>query len=326
MVIGTASTVTSKEDISSNDNIILLNDNIILLNDNIISSNDNIIPKNDNIISSNDISCFHCHSTEVQQFQKSVHSDKISCVDCHGGDIAINGSLVSADAMDKSFTGVPTRVNITTLCSKCHSKTVDLYKESVHWKGLSNGRDNAASCLDCHETHNILSYKDPKSMTYQDNVSSLCAGCHENQTKMQAWYYGIETDRFDTYKKSYHYKAAILGGTGGKATGGTERSLATCPDCHENHNTKNGSDPGSAIYPANLVKTCEKEGCHYEQEALIYGGKVHEGQSVYLASTKIDLKSIVTYFYIAMIIFELCFSIGLIALGIYSQIDIKKRH
>jgi hypothetical protein len=291
--------------------IIILFSFMVIFTASTVTSKENMI--------SNDISCFHCHSNEVQQFQKSMHSDKISCVDCHGGDIAIDGSTISVNVMYNNFTGTPSRVNTTELCSRCHSKTVDLYKESVHWKELTNGREGAASCIDCHGTHNILSYKDPKSATYKDNIPELCAGCHENQTKMQAWYYGIKTDRFDTYKNSYHYRAAILGG-------GKEKSLATCNDCHENHNTKNESDPSSAIYPANLVKTCEKEGCHSEQKALIYGGKVHEGQSVYLSSTKIDLKSLVTYFYIVMIIFELCFSIGLIALGIYSQIDIKKRH
>lgn len=122
-----------------------------------------------------------------------------------------------------------------------------------------------------------------KSVTHSENIPQLCASCHENQTKMQAWYYGIQTDRFDTYKNSYHYKAIILGG-------GKYKSLATCNDCHENHNTKNESDPSSAIYSANFVKTCEKEECHSEQKALIYGGKVHEGQSVYLSSTKIDMK------------------------------------
>ncbi len=271
-----------------------------------------------------DISCFHCHSTEVEQFRNSMHSDKISCVDCHGGDKTVNGSLVSKDVMYKNFTGIPSKINTTELCVKCHSKTVELYEDSVHWKGLTNGREGAASCLDCHGNHSILSYKDPKSMTYRDNVPQLCANCHENQIKMQAWYYGIATDRFDTYKKSYHYKAIILGGTGGKDdVSGKQKSFATCPDCHENHNTKNESDPSSAIYPANLAKTCEKEGCHSQQKALIYGGKVHEGQSVYLLS--IDMKSLVTYFYVAMIIFELCFTFGLIALGVYSQIDIRKR-
>lgn len=271
--------------------------------------------KNDTI---KDISCFHCHSTEVEQFQNSVHSANISCVDCHGGDNTVNGTLVSVGVMTINFTGVPSRINITKLCANCHNKTVELYEESVHWSKLTSGDKNAPSCLDCHGVHNILSYKDPLSTTYVDKIPQLCAGCHDNKTKMQAWYYGIATDRFDTYKKSYHYKASILGG--GKA-----KSFATCNDCHENHNTKNQTDPTSAIYPANLVKTCEKEGCHSGQNAQIYGGKVHEGQSVYLLSTKIDLKSIVTNFYIVMILFELSFTFGLIVLGIYSQVDIRKR-
>ncbi len=268
--------------------------------------------------SQEDISCFHCHSAEVEQFETSMHGGKVLCVDCHGGDTTINGSLVSIDAMNKNFSGFPSRMNITELCNKCHNRIVSLYKESIHWKKLESGRENAASCIDCHDMHNVLSYKDPKSMTHSDNIPQLCASCHENQTKMQAWYYGIQTDRFDTYKNSYHYKAIILGA-------GKEKSLATCNDCHENHNTRNRTDPLSAIYPANLGKTCEKEGCHSKQNALIYGGSVHEGKSVYLISNKIDLKSMVTYFYLIMIIFELCFSTGLIMLGIYSQIDIKKR-
>lgn len=272
--------------------------------------------KNDTI--EKDISCFHCHSTEVGQFQNSVHSGNISCVDCHGGDKTVNGPLVSVDVMDRNFTGIPSRINITKLCAKCHNKTVELYEESVHWNKLTNGRENAPSCLDCHGVHNILSHKDSQSTTYVDKIPQLCANCHENQTKMQAWYYGIATDRFDTYKKSYHYKASILGG-------GTKRSLATCNDCHENHNTKNQSDPTSAIYPANLAKTCEKEGCHSGQNIQIFGGKVHEGQSVYLLSTKIDLKSIIIYFYMVMILFELSFTFWLIILGIYSQVDIRKR-
>lgn len=270
-----------------------------------------------------DMSCTHCHSKEVKDFQKGVHFDKISCIDCHGGDISINGT-VSIYAMNKNFTDVQTKTNIINICSDCHSDAVKLYKESVHYNILRE--KGVASCTDCHNTHDILSYKDPNSTTYFENVPTLCANCHENQTKMSAWYYGIKTDRFDTYKKSYHYKAIILrkGSANERLSGG--RGLATCSDCHENHNTRNESDPNSAIHTTNLVTTCQKSGCHAEQQALIYGGKVHEGQSVYLLSTKIDLKALVTYFYIAMIIFELGFTLGLIALGIYSKIDIKKRH
>lgn len=262
-----------------------------------------------------DVSCINCHPDEAKEFQKSVHYDTILCTDCHGGNITIN-QTISMDSMHDNFKGVPMKIDMIEICSNCHNNVTKEYKQSTHWNALEE--KGVASCTDCHGTHNIISYKDPNSMTYFENVPLLCSNCHENQTKMQAWYYGIKTDRFDTYKKSYHYKAMILGG-------GKEKSLATCPDCHENHNTKNESDPESAIYPANLVKTCEKSGCHTEQKSLIYGGKVHEGRSVYILSTNIDLKRLITYFYIVMIMFELTFTLGLIFLGTYSKVEIRKR-
>jgi hypothetical protein len=261
-----------------------------------------------------DISCFHCHSKQVTEFSKSIHFNKnISCEDCHGGEVNITGAAISVNAMNTDFKGVPNRNNITNYCSKCHSEAARLYKESIHWEELQKGRAEAASCIDCHGTHDILSSKNPQSRTYSTNVPLMCAGCHENQTKMSAWYYGIKTDRFDTYKRSFHYKALLSGGKG----------LATCPDCHENHGTKNETDPASAIYSANLPATCGKAGCHPMQNSHIYGGKVHEGQSVYLLS--IDAKKLVTYFYIAMILFELSFTLGLIFFGISSKLEIRRR-
>ena len=261
-----------------------------------------------------DVSCFHCHSKQVNELMESVHFNKnISCIDCHGGEIHVNGSTISVNVMSTNFTGVPTRTNISDLCSTCHREETRLYKESIHWKELEKGHAIAATCTDCHGTHDILSSKNPESMTYSGNVPQLCASCHENQTKMSAWYYGIQTDRFDTYKNSYHYKALISGGKG----------VATCPDCHENHDTKDQSDPTSSIYPANLPSTCGKPGCHPGQSKLIYGGKIHEGQSVYLLS--IDAKKLVTYFYILMILFEVAFTLGLISLDINSKFEIKRR-
>ncbi len=261
-----------------------------------------------------DISCYHCHSSQVKEFEKSIHFDKnISCTDCHGGEMNISGAAVSISAMYTDFKGVPTRTNITNFCSKCHGEAARLYKESVHWKELEKGVTIAATCTDCHGVHDILPHKNPNSSANPENVPLLCANCHENQTKMSAWYYGIKTDRFDTYKRSYHYKALLSGGKG----------LATCPDCHENHDTKNESDPTSAIYPANLPATCGKAGCHPGNSALITGGKVHEGRSVYLFF--IDGKKLVTYFYIVMILFELTFTLGLIFLGITSKFELRRR-
>jgi len=262
-----------------------------------------------------DASCSHCHTRQVSEFEKSVHfNNNISCTDCHGGNIKINGSVVSIDVMSKDFVGSPSRTNLTTFCSKCHEQETKMYEKSIHWKMVEEGMAGAASCIDCHGVHTILSFKNMDSPTFVDNIPLMCADCHENQTKMQAWYYGIKTDRFDTYKKSYHYKSYLGGG----------RLLATCSDCHENHDTKPEDDPESAINPANLPATCGKIGCHPgANNVYVYGGRIHEEQSVNFFF--IDVKTLVTYFYIIMILFELAFTFGLIFLGITSGLDIGRR-
>jgi len=261
-----------------------------------------------------DISCYHCHPAQVNEFRASIHFNKNTCADCHGGDVNINGSVVSINVMHTNFTGTPSPVNVTNFCSKCHGNETRVYEDSIHWQRLREGR-TSASCTDCHGIHNILSSKNPNSSTYSANVPETCAKCHENQTKMQALYYGIRTDRFDTYKKSFHYKSYAGGG----------RLLASCSDCHENHDTRQESDPKSAINPANLPSTCGKSGCHPgANNVFIRGGKIHEEQSVYLLS--LDAKRLVTYFYILMILFELTFTIGLIFLGITSNFEIRRRH
>jgi len=261
-----------------------------------------------------DISCFHCHSKQVNEFQKSVHLNKNTCADCHGGEINVSGT-VSTGAMYGNFTGVPSRTEIASLCSKCHGEAARLYKESIHWKELEKGVAIAATCTDCHGARGILASKNPDSPANPENVPLLCAKCHENKTKMQAWYYGIKTDRFDTYKKSYHYKAYVSSG----------KVLATCSDCHENHDTRPASDPKSAINPVNLPATCGKTGCHQGAgNAIFYGGRVHEEQSADLYF--IDVKKLVNYFYIIMILFELTLTFGLIFLGISSKYELRRRH
>jgi hypothetical protein len=259
--------------------------------------------------SSEDVSCFHCHPMQVQEFVKSAHFNNISCTDCHGGSANIS-NVISINAM-ANITSI-SKENMTNICSNCHLNESKQYKQSIHWNQFEKGVTIAATCTDCHSNHDIQSSKEHNSSTNPSNVPLLCAQCHENQTKMQAWYYGIKTDRYDTYKNSFHYKALLLGNKG----------VATCQDCHENHDTRNQSDPLSTIYPANLKDTCGKQGCHPREDVLIIG-KVHEGTSINFYN--IDVKKLITYFYLVMIAFELIFTLGLISLSISSQYSITKR-
>ena len=221
-----------------------------------------------------DISCFHCHALQVKEFETSVHYNRgISCTDCHGGDLSISGSIVSVNVMHTNFTGVPSRINSTNSCSKCHPESTEKYKNSIHWKELQRGVTIAATCTDCHGIHEIRAIVDNKSLSNHQNSPATCAKCHSNKEMMSAWYYGIKTDRMDTYKESFHWKA-LKNGYG---------IVATCADCHENHLTKSHTDPTSTTYPQNLPGTCGKANCHpgVKFDAEIAAGLVHDKESLH---------------------------------------------
>jgi nitrate/TMAO reductase-like tetraheme cytochrome c subunit len=223
-----------------------------------------------------DVQCYHCHDEQVKEFQKNVHREHgMTCTDCHGGLKFANASVISREAMSGTFRGAPTRAETAEFCSKCHEKEAADFEESEHWKELQKGHKEAATCTDCHGTHNILPIDDPESPTNHENIAITCAKCHADPNITSIWYYGIKSDRFDTYKESYHWKALERG----------YKVVASCPDCHENHATKPAEDPTSSINPNNLAKTCEKTGCHEgaSLNAKVALGLVHDRESYHTA-------------------------------------------
>ena len=226
-----------------------------------------------------DVSCYHCHTKVVNEFRNNIHYDKgFNCASCHGGAEKSNSSLISNTVMSGDFVGRPTRNNITGICSKCHVKETEDYKTSIHWDAIQKGHPEAATCTDCHGTHEIRAIKDPNSSSNHHNSPVTCAKCHSNNEMMSAWYYGIKADRFDTYKESFHWRALDRGYT----------LVATCADCHENHKTKSHTDPTSSTYPENIPKTCGKENCHegVNFDAKVAGGLVHDKESLHTSELK----------------------------------------
>jgi hypothetical protein len=221
-----------------------------------------------------DVSCYHCHMEVVNKFRNNIHYQMgFTCANCHGGSVQLNATVVSIEAMSGNFIGKPSRDNITTVCSKCHIQEAKDYKQSIHWEQIKKGHPEAATCTDCHGIHEIRAIKDNKSLSNHQNSPATCAKCHSNKELMSAWYYGIKTDRFDTYKESFHWKALSKGYT----------LVATCADCHRNHNTKSHTDPMSSTYPDNLPKTCGKAKCHpgVELDAKVALGLVHDKESLH---------------------------------------------
>jgi hypothetical protein len=179
--------------------------------------------------------------------------------------------VITYQVMSGDFIGKPTRENITNVCSTCHQQEAKDYKTSIHWVQISKGHTDAATCTDCHGVHEIRAISDPNSSTSRQNIPATCAKCHSNNELMRAWYYGIPTDRFDTYKDSFHGMALNKGYT----------QVATCADCHGNHDIKSPSDPNSSTYPDNLPKTCGK--CHpgAQFDVKVAEGLVHDKESLH---------------------------------------------
>jgi hypothetical protein len=287
------------------------------------------------IAAQEDISCYHCHTQVVTEFRNNVHYNQgFSCADCHGGSEKSNGSLVSNSVMSGDFVGRPTRDHITDICSKCHVQETKDYKTSIHWDQIQKGHPDAATCTDCHGIHEIRAISDPNSSSNHQNSPTTCAKCHSNKEMMSAWYYGIKTDRFDTYKESFHWRALDRG----------YELVATCADCHENHKTKSTTDPTSSTYPDNLPKTCGKENCHVgvNFDEKIATGLVHDKESLHTGELMwnktgmtpqireyyfgpFDLAYWIAIFFKILTTGVIGFFTGMVILDFFSRLRIKRR-
>ncbi len=198
-----------------------------------------------------DLDCLMCHGkkdivsskdnhslyVDYEVAQKSAHA-KVSCAQCHT-DVSV--------AKVRPCETVRKKVN----CAVCHVEQVKDYQESVHGKLFAQNNPNAPSCLDCHGIHNMLSKKDPQSLTYSLNVPTLCARCHRENQKAAVLYKGDQHEIIKHYQESIHGKGLLKSGL---------VVTAMCTDCHSTHRQLPSSDPSSSVNPKNVAQTCAK--CH----------------------------------------------------------------
>ena len=245
--------------------------------------------------------CARCHEEIVRVYGESVHGeawrrgvpDVPTCGSCHGGhDIRPKG-----DPQSRVFP-----FNLPRTCGRCHGdvelaraheipvpEAYQQYLESVHGQGLlKGGLLVAATCVDCHGSHDIRPNDDPRSRLYRDRVGETCGTCHLGVLEeLQKSVHGrlppeeaptcIDCHRthaipppyergfrlasvlacaechpelFETYRETYHGQVTALGYAG----------VATCADCHGNHLILPAEEPGSTLSRENLQGTCRK--CH----------------------------------------------------------------
>lgn len=201
--------------------------------------------------------CAQCHADVVKDFQGSIHGqaaakgdpDAPNCLSCHGEVHQLQASSDAGSHVAKK--------NLPDTCASCHSNPqflsrhkiqlahpVELYKQSVHGRAVVDGDGAAATCSDCHGSHNILPSKDARSKVNHWNIASTCGQCH--------------TDISKTYLASVH----------GQAMKNGEAGAPVCSDCHGEHLILAPKEPGSLVNAARVsLVTCGR--CHNDERLVL---------------------------------------------------------
>ncbi len=117
-----------------------------------------------------------------------------TCVTCHDHHYTPSKKLPDSPTFAR---------NQPALCGQCHQAgkraalrigaergdLIRLYQDSIHGKGLvESGLLVAATCTDCHGSHDEQPAKDPRSMLSHDHVVGTCAKCHPGSHRRFAGY------------------------------------------------------------------------------------------------------------------------------------------
>jgi hypothetical protein len=146
-------------------------------------------------------------------------------------------------------------------CATCHEAAAAAYEKSIHAAARRQNHGSvAATCVDCHSTHEIRPAKDPESRTYPLNLPATCSRCHGDPKIIAAGHIRIGNVA-DLYKDSIHGRAV---------TGGGLLVAANCTSCHDHHDIRPKSDPESRVNRANIPTTCGA--CHGGIKTQYEGG------------------------------------------------------
>jgi hypothetical protein len=205
--------------------------------------------------------CLACHAAadakgaggksiavDAAAFAKSVHGElSLECTACH--DDASPNKIPHAEKL------------LPVSCSTCHAQSFKEYQQTVHGAARKDGKDVAASCTNCHGTHDIRRSKDPESRTHHAKLEQTCGACHGNEKLVQQAHLpgGNVASRFHD---SIH----------GRALGGAAQASApTCTNCHGAHDIRPKGDEQSRTSRARIPETCGA--CHQPIKAKFAQGQ-----------------------------------------------------
>jgi cytochrome b subunit of formate dehydrogenase len=209
--------------------------------------------------------CTQCHADTANTYAHSYHAKPTkagapyaaTCADCHGD---VHTILPSSDPKSPVA-----HANVADTCGKCHSQQ-DLmstngtsaqayfaFESSVHAQALAQGKQNSATCTDCHGTHEIALASDPGAKTNQSHLAETCGKCHTQESQI--------------FTASVHGQGILHGNS----------MSPDCTGCHGVHAIKSHNDPDSPTAAQNLSRqTCARchDGNRLSDEFGVPGNKV----------------------------------------------------
>ena len=209
--------------------------------------------------------CLDCHSeaeptdksaagkpvkVDPVQFAKSMHgAGKAACIECH-----------ASEGVRK----YPHKAVAPAQCESCHEKAVKEYTTTIHGKARAGGNGVAATCSNCHGTHDIKPVSDDASLVSRGNIESTCGACHGNEDL-------IKRGKIPGGNVAAKYHDSIHG----KLLRGDSKAkdkVPVCTDCHGTHDMRPKKDPASAVSRANIPETCGT--CHARVKK-VWSGSQH---------------------------------------------------
>ena len=191
-------------------------------------------------------------TVDPAKYGGSVHGSlNLACIDCHV-DLKSTVEFPHADKVAK------------VTCTGCHESSVAKYNLSIHAQARRQSADSpAATCVDCHTTHEIRPAKDAASSTYPLNLPATCSRCHGDASTIARGHIKIG-DVASLYKDSIHGRAVTKSGL---------LVAANCTSCHGNHDIRKKTDPESRVFKGNIPGTCGAchEGIKTQYDASVHG-------------------------------------------------------
>src|ERR1019366_3740109 len=118
-------------------------------------------------------------------------------------------------------------------CEICHARQTESFNASVHGMVPQRGTGrHAATCQDCHDSHEIISDNSPASPLYFSRQAETCGQCHEKEAR--------------DWAASVHGKAVAAG----------SHDAPTCTGCHDEHKIRSLKNVSAATISEEVCSRC----------------------------------------------------------------------